>query len=124
RSADAEAALAACECAGVVIAVGHHFRLMPSMRVLSEVVASGALGTIMHVEGNYSHDWLAGYPADSWRLRTEESRAGGMTGMGIHVLDCFRELVGPIKRVSALSTARALKLDTGDTTAALVQFGN
>lgn len=122
--ADAEAALAACERAGVVIAVGHHFRVMPSMRVLSEVVASGALGTIMHVEGNYSHDWLAGYPADSWRLRAEESRAGGMTGMGIHVLDCFRELVGPIKRVSALSTARALKLDTGDTTAALVQFGN
>jgi predicted dehydrogenase len=122
--ADAEAALAACQRAGIVIAVGHHFRLMPSMRVLAEVAASGALGTIMHAEGNYSHDWLADYPADSWRLRTEEARAGGMTGMGIHVLDCFRELVGPMKRISALSTARALKLETGDTTAALIEFAN
>jgi predicted dehydrogenase len=122
--ADAEAALAACQRAGIVIAVGHHFRLMPSMRVLAEVAASGALGTIMHAEGNYSHDWLADYPADSWRLRTEEARAGGMTGMGIHVLDCFRELVGPMKRISALSTARALKLETGDTTAALIEFTN
>ena len=74
-----------------MIGVGHHFRLMPSMRVLAELKGPGAFGTIMHVEGNYSHDWLANYPADSWRMRAEESRAGGMTGMGIHVLDCFRD---------------------------------
>ncbi len=76
----------------------------------------------MHAEGNYSHDWLANYPAESWRLRAEESRAGGMTGMGVHVLDCFRDLVGPMKRISALSKARALKLAIGDTTSALIEF--
>ena len=65
------------------------------MRVLAELKEQGAFGTIMHVEGNYSHDWLANYPADSWRMQAEESRAGGMTGMGIHVLDCFRDMVGP-----------------------------
>ncbi len=92
------------------------------MRVLAELKDAGAFGTIMHVEGNYSHDWLANYPADSWRMAAEESRAGGMTGMGIHVLDCFRDLVGPMKRISALSKARALKLPTGDTTAALIEF--
>jgi predicted dehydrogenase len=105
-----------------VVGVGHHFRLMPSMRVLAELRDAGKFGTIMHVEGNYSHDWLASYPADSWRMAAEESRAGGMTGMGIHVLDCFRELVGPMKRISAVSRARALKLPTGDTTAALIEF--
>ena len=122
--ADAQAALNACERAGIVIVVGHHFRLMPSMRVLAELKDAGVFGTIMHAEGNYSHDWLASYPADSWRLRAEESRAGGMTGMGIHVLDCFRDVVGPMKRISALSKARALKLATGDTTSALVEFEN
>lgn len=122
--ADAKAALDACQRAGIVIAVGHHFRLMPSMRVLAELKDAGVFGTIMHAEGNYSHDWLASYPADSWRLRAEESRAGGMTGMGIHVLDCFRDLVGPMKRISALSKARALKLSTGDTTSALIEFEN
>jgi predicted dehydrogenase len=122
--ADAAAALEACRRAGIVIGVGHHFRLMPSMRVLDELMKAGAFGTIMHVEGNYSHDWLANYPADSWRRAAAESRAGGMTGMGIHVLDCFRDLVGPMKRISALSKARALKLPTGDTTAALIEFEN
>ena len=122
--ADAAAMLDAVKRAGVVIGVGHHFRLMPSIRVLDELMKSGAFGTVMHVEGNYSHDWLADLPADTWRMAAAESRAGGMTGMGIHVLDCFRDLNGPMKRISALSKARALKLPTGDTTAALIEFEN
>lgn len=122
--ADAVAMLDAVKRAGVVIGVGHHFRLMPSMRVLDELVKSQAFGTIMHIEGNYSHDWLANLSADSWRMQAAESRAGGMTGMGIHVLDCFRDLVGPMKRIAALSKARALKVPTGDTTAALIEFTN
>jgi predicted dehydrogenase len=121
---DAQAMIAACKKAGIVLGVGHHFRLMPSMRALSELKAQGAFGTVMHAEGNYSHDWLANMSADSWRMAKEESRAGGMTGMGIHVLDCFRHMVGPIKRVSALSKARALNVPAGDTTAALVEFEN
>jgi predicted dehydrogenase len=122
--ADAEAMLAAVKRAGVVIGVGHHFRLMPSMRVLAELKDKGAFGTIMQVEGNYSHDWLADYPTDSWRMQVSESRAGGMTGMGIHVLDCFRDLAGPMKRIAALSKSRALKLPAGDTTAALTEFAS
>jgi predicted dehydrogenase len=124
KKADAQAMIEACKRAGVAIAVGHHFRLMPSMRALAELKASGAFGTIMHAEGNYSHDWLADMPLDSWRMAAEESRAGGMTGMGIHVLDCFREIVGPMKRVSALSKVRVLNAPTGDTTAALIEFEN
>ncbi len=120
--ADAAAMLDACARAGITIVVGHHFRLMPSMKALRREVVSGALGTIMHVEGNYSHDWLKDLPADSWRAAPEESRAGGMTGMGIHLLDCFRDLVGPMRRVCALSTRRALALPTGDTTAGLIEF--
>ncbi|HUI97218.1 MAG TPA: Gfo/Idh/MocA family oxidoreductase, partial [Xanthobacteraceae bacterium] len=122
--ADAQAMVEACARAGVAIAVGHHFRLMPSLKALRHEVASGALGTIMHIEGNYSHDWLKDLPADSWRAAPQESRAGGMTGMGIHLLDCFRDLVGPMRRISALSTRRALALPTGDTTAALIEFAN
>jgi predicted dehydrogenase len=121
---DAVAMLDACKRAGIVLGVGHHFRLMPSVRVLAELKEAGAFGIIMQVEGNYSHDWLAGFPADSWRMQASESRAGGMTGMGIHVLDCFRDLAGPMKRIAALSKARALKLPTGDTTAALIEFEN
>jgi predicted dehydrogenase len=122
--ADAEAAIAACRRAGVVVGVGQNFRFMPSIKALGELVEAGALGTIMHVEGNYSHDWIAGLSTDHWRSAREESRAGGMTGMGIHVLDCFSHLAGPMRRIAALSTQRALKLPAGDTTAALIEFAS
>jgi len=122
--ADAEAALAACTRAGIVVGVGHHFRLMPSLCAFRELIAEGALGTVMHAEGNYSHDWLAGTSVDNWRSAPEESRAGSMTSMGIHVLDCFRDLLGPMRRIAALSTRRTLPLPAGDTSALLIEFTN
>jgi predicted dehydrogenase len=122
--ADAEAAIAACRRAAVAVGVGQNFRLMPSIKALRDLIEGGVLGTIMHVEGNYSHDWIAGLDSGHWRTAREESRAGGMTGMGIHVLDCFSYLVGPMRRIAALSTQRAVKLPAGDTTAALIEFGS
>ncbi|HEX2654397.1 MAG TPA: Gfo/Idh/MocA family oxidoreductase [Xanthobacteraceae bacterium] len=119
---DAEAAIAACRRAGVALGIGHNRRFWPSIARLKELIASGALGTIMHAEGAYSHDWLANQPQDHWRSAAAETRAGGMTGMGIHILDCFSYLVGPMQRVSALSTKRALPLESGDTTAAFLAF--
>ena len=120
--ADAEAAIVACRQAGVALGVGHNRRLWPSIKRLRELVDQGALGTIMHVEGNYSHDWLANQPADHWRSAAVETKAGGMTGMGIHLLDSYGFLVGPMRRVSALSTRRQLPLESGDTTSALIEF--
>src|SRR6202000_1600656 len=112
---DAQAMLDSCARTGVTIGVGHHFRLMPSMKALREKIASGMFGTIMHAEGHYSHDWLPSLPPEGGRAAPQETGAGSMTGMGIHVLDCFRDLVGPMRRVSALSKRRALALPTGDT---------
>jgi predicted dehydrogenase len=122
--ADAEAAVRACRRAGVALGVGHNRRLWPSIVQLKELVGSGALGTVMFAEGNYSHDILANTPLDNWRSAPAETRAGGMTGMGIHLLDSFGFLVGPIDRVSALSTRRTLPFASGDTTQAMLAFRN
>ena len=122
--ADTEAAIAACRRAAVALGVGHNRRLWPSIVRMKALMAAGELGPVMHAEGNYSHDWLAAQPAGDWRSAAEETRAGGMTGMGIHLVDCFAHLVGPIARVSALSTRRALPLPAGVTTAAFLSFAN
>jgi predicted dehydrogenase len=122
--ADAAAAIAACRRAGVALGVGHNRRLWPSIVKLQEVVASPAFGTIMFAEGNYSHDILANTPLDNWRSAPAETKAGGMTGMGIHLIDAFSFLVGPMARVSALSTRRILPFAAGDTTQAMLAFHN
>jgi predicted dehydrogenase len=120
--ADARAALAACRKAGVALGVGHNRRLWPSIAHIKKMITAGELGTLMLVEGNYSHDWLADQPTGNWRSAPEETRAGGMTGMGIHLLDAYGFLVGPMARISAISTRRALTLETGDTTSAMIAF--
>jgi predicted dehydrogenase len=119
---DAKAALAACRKAGVALGVGHNRRLWPSIVRLKEVVGSREFGTVMFAEGNYSHDILANTPLDNWRSAPQETKAGGMTGMGIHLLDAFSFLVGPMARVSALSTRRVLPFASGDTTQAMLAF--
>jgi predicted dehydrogenase len=121
---DAKAALAACRKAGVALGVGHNRRLWPSIVKLKEVVGSAEFGTVMFAEGNYSHDILANTPLDNWRSAPQETKAGGMTGMGIHLLDGFSFLVGDMARVSALSTKRVLPFESGDTTQATLAFRN
>jgi predicted dehydrogenase len=123
-SADAQAAIAACRRAGVALGVGQNRRMWPSIIAIKELVASGRLGTVMFAEGNYSHDILADTPLDNWRSAPQETKAGGMTGMGIHLLDAFSFLVGPMARASALSTRRALPFPSGDTTQAMLAFEN
>src|SRR6185369_3152281 len=121
---DAKAAIAACRKAGVALGVGHNRRLWPSIVKLKEVVSSNEFGTVMFAEGNYSHDILANTPLDNWRSAPQETKAGGMTGMGIHLIDAFSFLIGPMARVSALSTRRALPFEAGDTTQAMLAFRN
>jgi len=110
--------------AGVALGVGHNRRLWPSIVKLKEVVSAAEFGTVMFAEGNYSHDILANTPLDNWRSAPQETRAGGMTGMGIHLIDAFSFLAGPMTRVSALSTKRTLPFPSGDTTQAMLAFAN
>jgi predicted dehydrogenase len=119
---DAQAAIAACRRAKVGLGVGHNRRMWPSVAAIKNLMAAGQLGTVMFAEGNYSHDILANTPLDNWRSAPEETRAGGMTGMGIHLLDGLSFLVGPMEKVSALSTRRILPFAAGDTTQTFLSF--
>jgi predicted dehydrogenase len=98
--ADAAAMFQACREAAVVLAVGHNRRFWPSMRALRDIVASGDLGTILHVEGHNSNENSQAITG-GWRLSPQESPGGGLTGAGLHVLDAFVSMLGPVRRVYA-----------------------
>src|ERR1700743_2997347 len=87
----------ACRSAGVVLAVGHNRRFWPSMRALRDSAGSGELGTILHVEGHNSNENSENI-TEGWRLSSEESPGGGLTGAGLHVLDAFVSLLGPARQ--------------------------
>jgi len=84
---------------------GHNRRFWPSMRALREIVTSGELGTILHVEGHNSNE-NSNSIMQGWRLSPEESPGGGLTGAGLHVLDGFVSLLGPARQVYARLSSR------------------
>jgi predicted dehydrogenase len=98
--ADAARMFDACRQAGTALAVGHNRRFWPSMAALRGTVASGELGTILHVEGHNSNENSQNITA-GWRLSPLESPGGGLTGAGLHVLDAFVGMLGPVRRVYA-----------------------
>ncbi len=121
---NARAAAQACADAGVVMAVAHSRRFRPAIIELKRLVDDGALGDIVHVEGNYSGP--AGYRHEGhWRSSREENPAGGMAARGIHVLDALIHILGPVARVQSVSERKVLDQATmDDTTAALLRFRN
>jgi predicted dehydrogenase len=122
-SADARAMIGACETAGVVLAVGHNRRLWPAMHALKRMVSSGELGQVLHIEGHFSNDNSTN-AAGSWRDSPDESPGGGMTATGLHLLDAFVNLVGPIRRVHGYQSVRKSPPDPRDTATLLVEFEN
>src|SRR5258706_15536624 len=70
------------------------------MRELQRIVASGELGTLLHLEGHNSNE-NSNQVAGGWRTLPAESPGGGMTGAGLHVLDALVALAGPVRRAPA-----------------------
>jgi predicted dehydrogenase len=121
--ADAAAMFNACREADVVLAVGHNRRFWPSMRALRDTVASGELGTILHVEGHNSNENSQMITA-GWRLSPEESPGGGLTGAGLHVLDALVSMLGPVRQVYAQLKRREAGPPPLDTALVALDFVN
>lgn len=119
--ADAVRAIEACRASGVTLAVGQNKRFWPSMVKLREVVASGVLGELLHLEGHYSNEHSTKFFSD-WRSSPAESPAGGLTGTGIHIVDAFVGLAGPAAQVTARVHSTRQGHDPRDATSVLIEF--
>ena len=95
------ATLNACRAAGIRLGVGHERRFEPAIDELRQLVKQCSFGTIMHVEGSFSHDKLRGLASDSWRIDAPGEPPLAMTATGIHLTDLCLDLIGPIDSVAA-----------------------
>lgn len=121
--ADARAMIAACDSAGVALGVGHNRRFWPALRELKRIVDSGALGELLHIEGHNSNE-KSNRVQGGWRLSPKESPGGGLSGAGLHVLDAFIGLFGPVRRVHAQLLSRKLEPAPLDSVCAMFEFHN
>ncbi len=112
----ADEALNAAAKAGVVMGVGYQRRFHPSMVELRKRLRDGQLGTITQCAGDASAPAGLRLPKESWRLDPSEVPAGGLTALGVHVVDGMIDLFGRIDEVYCMSRRRvATQIDDGTT---------
>jgi len=124
-AADARRAAEACRGAGVVLAVGHQRRKQAASRALKRLVDEGAFGRVAQIEGNFSADYgfSSTLTTQVWRGDRAEAPGGAMTNLGIHHVDTYQYLLGPIARVMAFVRQVALtKVPIDDVTSILFEF--
>jgi predicted dehydrogenase len=114
--------ISACRDAGVVLGIGTDKRYFPAIAEVIRLAESSELGSLIHVEGNFSNEVAAGFTA--WRESFEETPAGGMTGTGIHVLDAMMKIAGPVDRVHARLLSLKPGPDPWDSLSVLLEFAS
>lgn len=118
--ADAKRASDAASKAGVILQVGHHRRFQAATRRIREMIDSGELGEIYQMEANLSMP--GGGARAGWRDDPAECPVGGMTGLGVHMVDNLHYLAGPVKRVSAFSSKLTTEGNLDDVASIVLEF--
>jgi len=121
-AASAARSIDACNTAGVVLGVGHERRFEPAFAAMKRLIDDGALGKLMHLEANFSHDLLANLSPTDWRASPQESPIPALSAMAIHLTDAYLYLCGSITEVFAYSTKRVGNWGAGDVLTVQLKF--
>jgi predicted dehydrogenase len=92
---DAHEMTEAAGAANVVAMVNLTYRKVPELQKARELVLSGAIGEVRHVEASYLQSWLSANswgdwrtdPTWLWRLSRAHGSNGVLGDIGIHILD-------------------------------------
>jgi len=122
--ASAQEAVAACRRARVTLAVGFNRRFRTAVAELRRLVASNALGQVLHIEGSHHGPLAVARSVEHWRSQRSETPGGGMTAKGVHVLDLMVSMVGHVRALNALCEKRVSAADVDDVTAMTLRFTN
>ena len=84
--------------------VGFTYRRTPAVSYARQLVASGRIGQIRHVRGQYLQDWLCDENTPlSWRLDKSLAGSGALGDIGAHIIDMAQFVTGSsITSVSGL----------------------
>lgn len=112
------------DCHGRVLAVGFNRRFLPAVAHVKTMIDRGELGTVINIEGNFSGAFGLTYSSDAWRTSARDAPVGGLTAMGIHMIDLFIHLLGPIESVQAQAFRRVENMPIDDTVNLVLRFAS
>ena len=106
----------ACADAGVALLVGHELRRLGAARKAKAAVESGALGTVVLAEANFS--LTSPVRPGTWK----EGRGTPLVQLGVHHVDTLQYLLGPVTRTTGRLNRVVSDVDIDDTGAAILEF--
>lgn len=106
---DARAMSTLASEADTVVRIGFTFRRAPGLAALAELVHSGKLGEVLHLNGRYYTDYARSPQVPlTWRYRGEPG-SGALADVGSHLLYAAELLAGPIRSVAGASFRTIIK---------------
>jgi predicted dehydrogenase len=85
---------------------------------------TGATGRVFHVTAQTHWSRGADYYAVKWRGTRASELGGAFLGHAIHIHDMLTTLVGPVRRVSAMTTIRVNPIETEDCGGAILEMAD
>lgn len=123
--ADADRLIATAHETGVKVCIISQFRYAPAVQALKKALDAGALGNI--VSGSLQMKYFrsdAYYASGAWRGTWKMDGGGCMMNQGIHGVDVFRYLMGPVKQLTGFARTQQRHIEVEDSAAAAVEFAN
>jgi predicted dehydrogenase len=107
---------------GLTLEVGHNTRRRRPVRKAKTLLEEGRLGILVGVEANVSYNAGLTTTYPKWKVERDKCPLLPMTQLGIHYVDAFHYLIGPIAKVQCFARHAAMEGDVLDSTAALFEF--
>jgi predicted dehydrogenase len=124
NTASAERILAASAKQGGVLGIGHERRYEPALEEMRRLLTSGALGRVLHMDANVSHNNFRNMDPSNWRRDPRHAPAGAWTALGIHIGDLMVSLAGAPTRVIARTASQIFPPPSEDFVGADVEFAD
>jgi predicted dehydrogenase len=121
--AEADELIAAADKHKALVCVISQFRLAPAVAEVRRAMDAGAFGKVAMGELSMKYWRSAEYYASAgWRGTWALDGGGALMNQGIHGVDVFRHLMGPVKSISAYARTIAHSIEVEDSAAAAVEF--
>ena len=122
---DADLLIAVANKTQVKVCIISQFRYAPAVQAVTTAIEAGALGNI--VSGSLQMKYYRSdeyYASGAWRGTKAMDGGGCLMNQGIHGVDVFRYLMGPVKSLVGYARTQQRKIEVEDSAAAALEFAS
>lgn len=120
---DADRLIQTAADTGVKVCVISQFRFSDAVQEIRRALDAGAFGKV--VSGSLSMKYFRSheyYASGGWRGTWKMDGGGCLMNQGIHGIDVYRYLMGPVKSLTAIARTQTRKVEVEDSAVAVMEF--